>query len=995
MPRSVAFACRLQLITYICCLCTQVVMGGGSHSLQQVFEHSALAPRRELLRKETRRERRETDRTFTVPLAFQQYKFSVLKTRGGGGTARISEFTLADDTTQALNLKDPTVASEVAVGSVDGVGMDDPMKCIDGDTSTGLDLTSGQYILLKMHPGVLVGGFGFKTAGEEFRGSDPVDFQLEGSMDGNDWFILNVKADYETPDERGGMVGPFVVSRLSAMALLGNRTLPEAAVAVAASTPAPSKLPFEVPQTQAASVPTPVASMDVAPESEPQPVSEETKVVVQPEPEAADIVQEEPAVIPQPDSTVPEVTQVITQPEIVPAEAQIAEAGTKVEEAVVEASQANGLATADAAAVSAAVSVASEAAKEESPDTPSKVADAARAIGLSADQVANVVAALKSVTPDHLDNVLHAWTAAASAKAVVQTTLAPEAKVAAVVAATGDAGFTVEQQALAAAESAVPAALKALAEVSTTAPLSAVGKALAGTELSTEDKAAVADAAAAEAPENQKAVADVLAAAGILATTTTVPPEPVDLDDPNVKLVMEEVTHKLEGVAVSEQQKARIVNAAAAALMKASTTPFDGVGMIVQAAEEAGFSESQVMKIAAEAPMVPAGLQAAVATALSAAGDGVQVLKKKFIRPAQKVAAVVKAEAAAGMDDAEQATSAAIAVANAAAATKQLESAQSEAGLFKQIVAAAKKAHLSTEQVEAILAAVAPMSAEDQVAVLEHLEEIEMGPVPETTKATTTLPSVTLDMLPSVETTTQFFGQNDAGRMPSTSTVPVATHSKSAQFMFSVVPSLESSRASYKDQTGLEAKGFLFEVGLDTTRIVEMLREKTGFADEASDLSVAYGRFEFDWPVTSCSDQESGFTDFQSITFYNATFSNPGDECGTLVASTVDTGGAIRFPLAGDLDLFWLAGQFGTNYHLTGGDKVLLSMLDLVIVAFVSGTKVEYSLCGDETLASYVGCPTQSLLKIKYPENNLGQGVKICSGQAHFHEYKLENCFTV
>ena len=53
------------------------------------------------------------------------------------------------------------------------------------------------------------------------------------------------------------------------------------------------------------------------------------------------------------------------------------------------------------------------------------------------------------------------------------------------------------------------------------------------------------------------------------------------------------------------------------------------------------------------------------------------------------------------------------------------------------------------------------------------------------------------------------------------------------------------------------------------------------------------------------------------------------------------------------------------------------------------------------------------MLKIKYPENNLGQGVKICSGlevrpnlvaagvvntcpagQAHFHEYRLENCFT-
>ena len=51
--------------------------------------------------------------------------------------------------------------------------------------------------------------------------------------------------------------------------------------------------------------------------------------------------------------------------------------------------------------------------------------------------------------------------------------------------------------------------------------------------------------------------------------------------------------------------------------------------------------------------------------------------------------------------------------------------------------------------------------------------------------------------------------------------------------------------------------------------------------------------------MTGLVQARSGFTDFQSVTFYNATFANPGDECGTLVATTVDVAGAVRFPRAG------------------------------------------------------------------------------------------------
>ena len=73
--------------------------------------------------------------------------------------------------------------------SDDKASMDDPLKCMDDDTSTsawpssrklssdecerhrvflrGLLLSSGHYVIVKVRPGVLVGGFGFKTCGEK------------------------------------------------------------------------------------------------------------------------------------------------------------------------------------------------------------------------------------------------------------------------------------------------------------------------------------------------------------------------------------------------------------------------------------------------------------------------------------------------------------------------------------------------------------------------------------------------------------------------------------------------------------------------------------------------------------------------------------------------------------------------------------------------------------------------------------------------------------
>ena len=144
---------------------------------------------------------------------------------------------------------------------------------------------------------------------------------------------------------------------------------------------------------------------------------------------------------------------------------------------------------------------------------------------------------------------------------------------------------------------------------------------------------------------------------------------------------------------------------------------------------------------------------------------------------------------------------------------------------------------------------------------------------------------------------------------------------------------------------------------------------------EARELSLAYGNFLFTWPTTSCADDESGFTDFQAMTFYNASFGNPSENCGELLASTVDKQGILRLPSegpflglernytcgAGDQDLFRIAGmqlvkrrssfsvpkmawhRFGSKHLASGGDMVKLSILDLVLLLQKDGEKARPS----------------------------------------------------
>lgn len=45
------------------------------------------------------------------------------------------------------------------------------------------------------------------------------------------------------------------------------------------------------------------------------------------------------------------------------------------------------------------------------------------------------------------------------------------------------------------------------------------------------------------------------------------------------------------------------------------------------------------------------------------------------------------------------------------------------------------------------------------------------------------------------------------------------------------------------------------------------------------------------------------------MTFYNASFGNPSENCGELLATTVDKQGILRLTSEGDQDLFRIAGM--------------------------------------------------------------------------------------
>lgn len=789
-----------------------LITGESAHVQTEKAERIASSPRRELLRKEGK----DIQSLKVAPVAFDEYRFTVGKTREGQSTYHISEFYLSDPMGEALNLDDPNVGLNIVNSQAIN-----PKKLVDSDLSTSLQLTFDQPLVVRVSPGTLVAAFGFKTS-EEDSGSDPTSFKLEGSMDGSTWYLLSEKTAYDTPQERGATVGPFTVSKLTALAL-GNVTLPAKALHRTSTT-----LPES---TQSRSFERPVA-VTTAP------------------------------------TTTHTLEMMTTTLDVVVAEAPV---GPEVAQAVVKEATVAGLDTVDQAATATAVSKGLEALEEAKPKTEEGLQHSLDEAKAACHKVQKMSSVLHSAGSDHWSHLLKEWAAVAAKPGT------PEEKVAAVVDASGDPDLAMHQHLAtsAASASAWPAAVDYEAEVEPVA--------LQGAALQPDGKVEV-DAAAKERPENQllrEAITDVLKAAGIMASATPLDIPTADISDPDARGVLDAVAAKLEKSPVSAVEKVHIAAAAAEAYLKraASISTLEAIGMLAQACLEAGLADAQP-RIAFMANLTTAEQQAATLV-LRAASVAIEVylttLLAEPLRPAPPLAAPVEPKA-------------------------DVPAPASTAG-----------------------------------------SDISSG-----------------------------LG-ND--------------------FVFQVVPS-SSSRSQYKAETGIAAKGFVFAVSLDAQGLVEFINTHTGSSLVAPELGMAYGRFHFTWPSASCSEEESGFTDFQSITFYNATFANPGESCGELLATTADPQGVIRFPIAGDEDLFRIAGMFGSKYSDSGGDMVKLSILDLVIFHIKGGAKVEYRVCGDPTSSAYVGCPEKSPLIVKYPQNSLGQGVKLCSGQAHFHEYKLENCFT-
>jgi len=220
-------------------------------------------------------------------------------------------------------------------------------------------------------------------------------------------------------------------------------------------------------------------------------------------------------------------------------------------------------------------------------------------------------------------------------------------------------------------------------------------------------------------------------------------------------------------------------------------------------------------------------------------------------------------------------------------------------------------------------------------------------------------------------------------------------------FVFLVAPS--DARMLYRQRQGHDARGFYLKVTLPVDRLVAFIRERAQVDVDPRRLSVVISRFEFAWPSSSCSNEESGFTDFKLLDFHSGDIVNEGSDCGSLVASSMDQNGELRLPSDGSQELFWLAGMFGSKYvDSVDGAEVNLKISQLVLHEFRdSGDVIEYSICGRGSLTwkdrhFYLGCPKENPLEIVYSDNSLGNALKLCGGGIPSEDKMIQsNCFEV
>mmetsp|Transcript_62199 Transcript_62199/g.145767 ORF Transcript_62199/g.145767 Transcript_62199/m.145767 type:complete len:830 (-) Transcript_62199:69-2558(-) len=222
------------------------------------------------------------------------------------------------------------------------------------------------------------------------------------------------------------------------------------------------------------------------------------------------------------------------------------------------------------------------------------------------------------------------------------------------------------------------------------------------------------------------------------------------------------------------------------------------------------------------------------------------------------------------------------------------------------------------------------------------------------------------------------------------------------EFVIRVAPS--DSRQQYRDREGEDPRGFHFKVSLAVDRVVAFIESRAQVEiEDPRTLSLAIARVDFSWPSPSCSNEESGFTDYRLLDFHAGEVTNEGSDCGALSASSVDRDGEMHLPAQGNQDLFWLAGMFGTKYfNRTGGAEVAVKIEQLVLHEFRdNGDVIEYGMCGRGSFTwkeqhFYVGCPAQIPLEITHPDDCLGRAVKLCAGSVPSDDPAVTStCFDV
>lgn len=594
---------------------------------------------------------------------FEFYRFSLSE-----GTLELDDLYLYDDLSQTLDLTDQQTLLQARLGGPEVLSNSgDVAPCVDGKSDTRCHLDAGQNIVLKLAPGRPVSAYGFTVVNISGTAAIPVDFSMAGSADGSTWRNLSVKHSVTLPNggSAGLMVGPFVLLDLTGQAA-SRRSGSDARWAT---------------ETHPAKV------------------------------EAADLTTPVPVHLAF-TSTV--------HPPAPPATSTAAVAAQRVAEAVMKASEHSQLPVPEELAAAASAAAAD---RPEGSLSPEAIAEVAKGTGVSTPILQRLKSSLKAVDCKYYGAIMAMWNSASLARDGTDVAI----KVKKVVAVSADAGFSVEQQ----AQAGAAAAAAGLASLTTEGPSAVIAEVLRASDaagLDLEMQTWMAAVLETQSSQQQAALLMLLKAA-VLSTTT----DSATYSEPTyhtatgaAKLVGEEVAQAVASLDVDPQTKLQVISAAAAAAQEAeghssTTTSFDGVKLVVDAAQDAGIKDiGKLRKVQEEARVMTPDQQKAAARSLEAAGAGrpfanVTTTTRGPATAAdtvEKVSEVVKAAAAAGMSEEQQASVAATAVVAASPAAQAAAGSDvsatatvKEPGLTK-LVEAAKGLGLSTEQQDALLSAV-------------------------------------------------------------------------------------------------------------------------------------------------------------------------------------------------------------------------------------------------------------------------------------------------